>query len=337
MPWDPAQPAHGSFGASAVIRQQWEAIERNHFQNYFVDPTFLLWPASDTSSPAHWACTGAGMNVVRETGATHLYAGPHALRLAFGSAAALATQNVFTTTSFPAYWRGKSFAYGVAIKTNAAGIAKLEVFDGVSTSATSYHSGNDAYQWLTGVHTINGSANQLVARLRVDGAGTVYFGGSCGVFGSIPPQHLYPPIFEVVDWTWPSVGNAAVNTNGVLRIAPLRPTLIDDVFLHAMTAPTGAALITDLETWDGSAWQSMFTTKPQLAAGTAGSRQAVDGTYRYRCLAGCINANIANAMARLQIEQVGSTLPGADLNVRITGRQFRRANELWLTIQEFGL
>jgi len=74
------------------------------------------------------------------------------------------------------------------------------------------------------------------------------------------------------------------------------------VSMHVQEAPVGAALIADLN----ENGVSMFSTKPQIAAGqTTGGGNAVFSD----------TALAAGAEITLDIDQKGSTTPGADLTV----------------------
>lgn len=90
---------------------------------------------------------------------------------------------------------------------------------------------------------------------------------------------------------------------------------IDRVDLAVATAPTGAAVIVDIErsTDNGANWVTIFTNqanRPQIAAGAkVGNTTTID-----------IPAATANShLYRAVIEQVGSTIAGADLSVMVRG------------------
>lgn len=74
------------------------------------------------------------------------------------------------------------------------------------------------------------------------------------------------------------------------------------VWMHVKTAPTGAALIVDIN----EAGTTLFSTKPQIAA----SAETGGGSAVFSDTALADNAEIT-----LDVDQVGSTVAGADLTV----------------------
>lgn len=74
------------------------------------------------------------------------------------------------------------------------------------------------------------------------------------------------------------------------------------VWLHVKTAPTGADLIVDIN----EAGTTLFSTKPRIAAGaTTGGGSAVFSD----------TALADNAEITMDIDQIGSTVAGADLTI----------------------
>ena len=75
------------------------------------------------------------------------------------------------------------------------------------------------------------------------------------------------------------------------------------VFLHVKTAPTDASLIVDINK-NGT---SIFSTQPEIAAGatTGGDSAAFDGTITFA----------DNDSLRVDVDQIGSTLPGENLTI----------------------
>lgn len=91
---------------------------------------------------------------------------------------------------------------------------------------------------------------------------------------------------------------------------------IERVDLQVDTAPTGAAVIVDIEksTDEGASWNTIFTggtNRPQIADGDrAGNTTTID-----------IPSVVANtSLFRAKISQVGSTIAGADLSVMLRGK-----------------
>jgi hypothetical protein len=86
---------------------------------------------------------------------------------------------------------------------------------------------------------------------------------------------------------------------------------VDAVRAFAKTAPTGAALIFDVEysTDNGGSWASIFTTTPQLSSGS----QIVDNSPTLASV-----TLSAGALLRLNVDQIGSSVAGSDISIWIT-------------------
>lgn len=82
------------------------------------------------------------------------------------------------------------------------------------------------------------------------------------------------------------------------------------------TAPTGANLIVDIErsTDNGGTWVTIFTTQGNRPTITAGSRTGNTTTIDVPGATG------NNHLFRAVVEQVGSTVGGADLTVLLKGK-----------------
>lgn len=90
---------------------------------------------------------------------------------------------------------------------------------------------------------------------------------------------------------------------GADRVMVTRAGTITKARLRVATAPTGAALVCDLHLNDTSIWNANQANRVQIAAGaTSGSQTAFDTT------------GVAEGdELRLDVDQVGSTVPGAEL------------------------
>lgn len=114
-------------------------------------------------------------------------------------------------------------------------------------------------------------------------------------------------LWAVKQWIFPST--LSLETGLDYFVLPDNAT-IQRVNLVVATAPTGAAIIVDIErSTDLSSWTSIFTNqsnRPQIAIGAkTGNTTTIDvpqgtgNTHYYRAV----------------IDQIGSTIAGADLNV----------------------
>lgn len=115
--------------------------------------------------------------------------------------------------------------------------------------------------------------------------------------------------FEGIDilrcqYTFPVDGDLAVGDDQTLWLAALCDCEINELFAVVKIAPTGAAVILEIERSDDEAatWDSVGTVT--IAAGSR--------TGETTGLSFHLNKN---DLLRLNVDQIGSTLPGTDLTV----------------------
>lgn len=103
--------------------------------------------------------------------------------------------------------------------------------------------------------------------------------------------------------------------------------LLSNVSVHAGTAPTGAALIVDVNR-NGTTVFTDQTKRPQLAAG------ATDGSS-VPALAGGAQAVLApNDVVTIDVDQVGSTVAGSDLTVVVDVIEVATGGINWTTLRD---
>lgn len=313
-------------------------------KNLVANDTFLIWPAGDAAAPAHWTLAGSGAAVARTgsgLGDTTRKVGSFAAKVTYGSATATLTQALLDSAVFGTadILKGLySIGVGCWVWSATGSIARIGVTDGVTTTRSSYHTGNSAWQWLplTAIHPISGSGTKLEVFCEVGGAGSAYFSGFTSVLGNYLPSLWIPSEKVRGSIMLPVAGTLTTGVKGYY--APARPILISDVQLFAATAPTGAKLIVQVASWDGAAFQNMFTTPPEVEISGFHGNAVPDGTYRYRCLSSqhASAAPAAGGFLRTEITQVGSTIAGADLFIHIRGMQYKQPLEDFLAYNDVG-
>lgn len=109
------------------------------------------------------------------------------------------------------------------------------------------------------------------------------------------------------------IGTLTVNTDPSPWIIASQAMTISKVYGIVKTAPTGASILIDIEksTDNGATWTSIWNTTPgnrlTIAAGSRnGSQTSFDTT-----------AVAEGNLLRIAVDQVGSTVPGANLTVAI--------------------
>lgn len=325
-------PKASAFSAYATVVQAQSLSDINFAQN----SDFLLWPDGDTAAPEGFTLSGGGATIARTgTGlgdTTRAKYGDFACLLTFGAAAAVLQQNYLTGTDFTRAdgIKGRTLGFGVWAKTSTANQAKLVVSDGTNIS-TATHTGSGNFEWLSLAHTVSNTGTFLLVQLQVATAGSAYFGNLMGCFSPIAPAHFIPTPMMKDSYYFQIAGAVSTGTRK-FRILPTAPGIVTDVQLWALTAPTGAAMILDVNTWSGAADVSMFTTRPQIADGANLGAAAPDGTYARRCFRPTFGTTLATSGAiTVDVDQIGSGVAGSDLIIEVRTRRYLRPLEGLLT------
>jgi hypothetical protein len=150
--------------------------------NYTFNGDFEIWGGGTLTVPTGWSVTGAGAAVSRAGGAK---TGSYSLSVQRVGTDCYVYQDVHSIYGPIAWWQGKTVTLGCWGYATAANRVRLSVEDGVSSSASAYHSGGSTYEWLTVTHPINGAATLVRPRLHVNnGDMTALFDGATLVVGT---------------------------------------------------------------------------------------------------------------------------------------------------------
>jgi hypothetical protein len=297
--------------------------------NLIGNPLFDEWPSGDSSAPAYWSLAGSGAAVSRAgTGLsdTTRKIGDFCAKVVAGAGATAQLSQAIFASSESTYDDGfdaTNFAGGMWVWASAASTARVGTFDGSRTRWSKYHTGNSTWQWLKVPHPVHTSADRFVFRGQVAASGTGYFSGAVCQVGSRAPDFWVPApmVRGFVGLSAPGT-QATATTLNAWRFDADRPMMVVNTVLKLGTVNTGAAFIVDVNK-DGS---SMYTgTLPQIADGAATARGnlAPNGTYANRCLT-------QGSVLTVDIDQVGSTIPGTDLTVEIYMIAYQRPMEPFL-------
>lgn len=297
--------------------------------NLVLDETFLFWAAGDAAAPTVYALAGAGGTVARcGTGLadTNNKIGNFCARIRRVAADTTLVQSLISGNGVlrsPAAFQGKHVGYGAWVRSTAVGGARIYINDGIGTTYSIANVLANTWEWLSVERTLSASATTIVVGLINDvNAADAYISGLTvflGDTGGAPTEWVPAPvIYTTVDFFIP--GNLAVTTPKIVW-SPHRPCLVRSIEIAVATAPTVAAILVDVNTWDGAAYTSMLTagTRAQIAAGgTFGGASIGSGTYARRCLR-MQDALTTAAGTRLSIDidQVGGGATGADMTVSI--------------------
>lgn len=128
---------------------------------------------------------------------------------------------------------------------------------------------------------------------------------------TVRPLNVFGDNFHGVD------GQLAYTVPGTLTVAldqafGLRPSkafTIEEVFVEVLTAPTGATLIVDVEIGGVSIFAATPANRPTIAIGAFTATSGAPDT----------TAAAKNAAITIDVDQIGSTIAGADLTVMVRG------------------
>jgi hypothetical protein len=342
--WDATKPVTNEKPlVSANIRNNWTALQQTvGGVNLLADSTFLVWAAGDSAAPSYWALSGAGAAIARAgtgLGDTSRKHGKFTAKVtAGGGAFAYLTQSLLTSTSYDDGFDGLKVSAGAWVRGTAASSCRIRFDDGFGTTSSSFHTGGGSYEWLTVTRTLDVAASKIEFELETATSQTCYMSAPTVVLGAVPPSYPQASRAALIEFHFPRVaGNLTTGADKERRL-PSRPGIVLDVELAVKTAPTTQAVIVDVNTWDGAAFTSMFSTRPQVAAGANRGGAQPDTTYARRCFIGYFGSATpaAGGALSIDIDQIGSGTVGADLDVRVLALTFERPLEGFLGHNEFG-
>jgi hypothetical protein len=309
--------------------------------NLVQNDDFLLWAAGDAAAPGGYVLAGVGATVARigtGLGDTDRKIGDFACKLTRAAADLTLTRTVLDTAAFTRanFLKARYAAGGAWVLCSTANAARVAVYDGVGYTYSAYHTGGGTWEWLPVTRTINAAATRLDIIPEVkNGAGAIgkFSGISLVIIDSnlsLPHELLCPVQVGTFHF---SVAGAVAGAANIHGYEPGRPALAKDVQLFAKTAPTGQALIVDINSWDGAAYTSMFSTRPQIADGAFRGGAQPDTTYARRCLVANSGAALAvGGELSFDVDQVGSGAAGSDLRVEVRALEYQSPLERFQTL-----
>lgn len=342
--WDATKPATSGLLVSADIRSNWTALAQTiGGVNLVADPTFLIWPDGDAAAPAHYSLSGVGATIARTgtgLGDTVRKVGEFAVKVTSGGGATgVLEQQLLSTAAYTRadYLDGQTVSCGAWLRGVASATAiRLGIYDGVGTTYSSY-GGNGSWSWVTATRTIDAGATLLAVRAEAtSGTITGYVSGVTCVLGPVPPAYFQPAPVVAREFSTILAGVQTVGTYK-FRWPVFRPCLIRDVHLEIVTAPTGANLIVDVNTWDGAAFTSMFTAgaRPTIVAATGRGSSRPDSTYARRTTTHMSGTTVpVGSMISVDVDQVGSGVAGSDLVIFVRALEFARPLEQFLSYND---
>jgi len=329
MAWDSEKPETSGYLISAQIRQNWVALEKTlGGMNLLADPTFLIWSAGDALAPDHWRLSGAGAGVSRAglglADATRRV-GRFCARVAAGGAEeAVLRQHLLPPAAWDNFMEGLAVSVGCWVLCPSTNTARIAIDDGTGRSNSAFHPGGGVWRWLTVSRMVGPGATQLAVSGRLTPTGSAYFSGWTFLIGEVPPANFQPAPVGTGSVVQIAAGSlVAVSALNGMRWSPRRPTLVLETRLRCGGASAGLPIVVDVNK-NGA---SMYLSRPQVNAGALTGAAIPDGTYASRCL------GRGDALS-IDVDQVGTFAPGADLTVVVDALQYARPLESFLGVAD---
>lgn len=166
-------------------------------ENLVRNPNFNEWADGTSAQPTGWLLEGASATVARE--ATTIHTQINNPSPTYSAAVTRAgtnltfSQNVLKNfgpndaRSGIAYWKGRYIIGGMWLNCTTTAQAKVETYDGVTTTSSSDHGGSDAWTWLpTALVAVNASATELTIRAVLDTGNDVLYCSQALLFEARP-------------------------------------------------------------------------------------------------------------------------------------------------------
>lgn len=179
-------PTKQSF-ASAIIDNDTEMRDRSVADLLRCFGDFEDWTNGTTVAPDQWTLSGAGATIARD--GTNFKIGTYSAAVTRVGADAQLALNASTWVGGTGYYRSRVFTLGAWVRATVASRARIRLNDGVAQQASAFHTGGEAWEWLTVTITAAALATQLQAELQVNtGDTTAQFDGVVLVEGTtVPP------------------------------------------------------------------------------------------------------------------------------------------------------
>lgn len=296
--------------------------------NTVVNDTFLIWAAGDSSAPTSWTLAGTGAACARAgtgLGDTTRKVGDFCAKLTYGSTTLTLVNSVLTTAAFSrlSHLQQESIGFGAWVKSSVASQARVYITDGVTTTYTSYHTGDGTWQWLSSTHAISDTGTKIDVGISVESSAgnPVYLSGVTVLISNVAPAGWRPTPTHNSTVAFMMQGGQSTGT-GKGFYTFNRPAIIRYIECNLRTAPTGA---TTFKVDVNKGGTTMLASVIAFTASDKNAAKAPDSaTYSQYCFAG---GNLASGTTitdelTYDIDAVGSTVAGSDLSVKIRFTEF---------------
>lgn len=176
----------GTANSNTFLRgdQTWQAPAGVAIYNYVYNSSVDDWGAGAAAAPTGFTLGGAGGSVARNTTAGQFKIGTASAALTRAGADVTLSQNIAAIVTPVAIWQNVVVTCGGWVRATVASRALVAISDGIGSTASSFHTGGSAFEFLTVSRTISGSAaNVTVSGQIITGDTVAQFDGFICVLG----------------------------------------------------------------------------------------------------------------------------------------------------------
>jgi len=202
-------------------------LQNTNPTNLLSNGDFENWSAGTTVAPDGWTKTGVGSSIARE--GTIIKLGTYSAKLTRVTNDTTIYQSVHSTRGIE-YWKGRKITFGCWVYATVASRALVNISDNIGDSASSYHTGNSTWQWLSVTRTIDASANTIDLYCKITSDDTAaYFDGAMCVEGE--------SAFAFADKPLPRGGTIAAEVDET-KFSHKIPVYLDGALYYIMLTQT---------------------------------------------------------------------------------------------------
>lgn len=187
-------------GAVTTAKLALDSLHAEQFSNALPNADFESWSAGGLAAPDGWSLSGQDARLARSTSVVKhgRYAAALTRR---GSDCDLRCGLGDDLGGMP-YLRGRTLTMGGWVYASVPNRARLELGDGLITSASAYHSGKSAWEWLTVTIDVDRAATVLLALCKLkQGDTTAWFDGLHLAQGTLAPAFTPNPMDQALRLT----------------------------------------------------------------------------------------------------------------------------------------
>ncbi len=196
---------HVKYTDAEALAAAWANINTKNFNNLLVNGSFEIG-----DPPTRWALAGADATLSRSS--TQAKIGTYSAKLTRVGADCYCYQIITPYT----HLKGRQVTFGCWVYATVASRVRIQIWDGVAATQSSFHTGSSTLEWLTVTATIDANATGLQpSGLIQDGNTDAYFDGAICVEGNSCPAFYPDTVFPL---TLTFGDTLTIDTDGVITV-----------------------------------------------------------------------------------------------------------------------